>query len=351
MGSDAPAPLEGAAISSVGANSTTNQLAGQVPLEPRGVPEVVTESQKEAGESPEAAANPEAVQEKKEMESELKETVPEEQPTTSADQDGVTGAIAGGAAAAGAAVVGAAAIAREKATETTGTDPVSVLPASVQETVDENTKPAADVADAVPAEVKESQKEAHVEPEASANPEAVHEKSDVEKELLAKVPESQASGEPAPTETAATTTTAPVASTTSESGAPQLADPTVGVAALSLDDKSKGLNAPADAPAQSSSTEAAAPLDSRDVSPMSKPTTIDQTLPAVTTGVDSGTAPVQSTSTPVGTPRKGTSSTPSNKRNSIIDRLKGTPDSQKTPDSSASKKKGLFARIKDKLKN
>lgn len=46
MGADTPAPLEGQAISSVGANSTTNQLAGQVPLEPRGVPEVVKESQR-----------------------------------------------------------------------------------------------------------------------------------------------------------------------------------------------------------------------------------------------------------------------------------------------------------------
>lgn len=106
MGKDAPAPMEGAAMSSVGANSTTNQLAGQVPKEPRGVPEVVTDSQKEAHVGPEAASNATAVQEKKEMENELKYKVPEEQAGSDSKDEsnkGVYGAVAGGVAAAGAA--------------------------------------------------------------------------------------------------------------------------------------------------------------------------------------------------------------------------------------------------------
>ncbi|KAI5358262.1 Putative AMP-activated kinase, glycogen-binding protein [Septoria linicola] len=436
MGADAPAPLEGAAINSVGANSTTNQLAGQVPIEPRGaVPEVVKESQKEAGVGPEASAYPEQVKEKKDLETELKDKIgkPEDQ-TSSA----IGGAFGGALAGAGAAALGAAAVARQKTHETTGTDPVSVLPTSVQKTVDENTRPTGadttrSAADAVPAEVKESQKEAHVAPEASANPEAVHEKSDVEKELLKKVPESQAAGEPAPTATAAATAVAPVASSsttapttaaggyaiqtgpdstegnatsgvtgasateiaepeqsatagvtgasatktagvtepsttsaTSANGAPQLADPTAGVAALSLDDKSKGLNAPASSQAQVAkpaelAPEKQQPLDSRDVSPMSKPNPAanseSQTALVVTTGVNSSAAPATSGATetkPVGTPRTGAVPSTPTKRNSIIDRLKGgkegTPDSSKT-DSSSTKKKGRLSRFFDKLKN
>jgi hypothetical protein len=48
---------------------------------------------------------------------------------------------------------------------------------------------------AVPAAVKESQEEAHVSPEASANPTAVLEKSEVEDELKAKVPEAAPTSE------------------------------------------------------------------------------------------------------------------------------------------------------------
>ncbi|KXT15225.1 hypothetical protein AC579_1375 [Pseudocercospora musae] len=382
MAEDAPGPMDGVAINSVGATSTTNELAGKVPLEPRGggsgamintvgensttnalagqvpleakaVPEVVAESQKEAGQAPEAAANPIAVDEKKDVEEELKKKVPEAPPTSDdSHKAGIAGAVAGGVAAAGAAAAGAAATAANKTKETTGKDPTSVLPESVQKSIDDQnaasgkSAPAvtsSSATDEVPAEVKDSQKQAHAEPEASANPEAVHEKSDVEKELLSKVPESQASGEPAPTVSAATASTAPVAPTSS-TGAPQLADPIAGVAALSLDDKSKdGLNAPADSQAQSQAVAKPAALAAE-----AGPSTTGQSAPEVTSGVESGKAPAQST--PVGTPRKNAPSTPG-KRNSIIDRLKGTPDSQKTADSAGSaKKKGLFSRIKEKLK-
>ena len=226
MGADAPAPLEGQAISSVGANSTTNKLAGEVPLEPRGVPEVVKESQKEAGVAPEASANAEAVSDKKELEAELKDKIGKPENQTSSAIGGAFGGIGGGAlaggalAGAGATALGVAAVARQKAHETTGTDPVSLLPTSVQKTVDENTRPNGSTTkpttatDAVPAAVTESQKEAHAAPEASANAEAVHEKSDVEKELLKKVPESQSAGEPAPTASAATSSVAPIAAAT-----------------------------------------------------------------------------------------------------------------------------------------
>jgi hypothetical protein len=76
-------PLEPAAnaqtLQSVGADSTTAQLAGAVPLEPaKDVPEVVSESQHAAHVDPEASANAEAVAEKKQVEGELLKKVHEE---------------------------------------------------------------------------------------------------------------------------------------------------------------------------------------------------------------------------------------------------------------------------------
>jgi hypothetical protein len=76
-------PLEPAAnaqtLQSVGADSTTAQLAGAVPLEPaKDVPEVVAESQHAAHVDPEASANAEAVAEKKQVEAELVKKVHEE---------------------------------------------------------------------------------------------------------------------------------------------------------------------------------------------------------------------------------------------------------------------------------
>ncbi|KAF2458627.1 hypothetical protein BDY21DRAFT_378416 [Lineolata rhizophorae] len=61
----------GPTVQSAAPDSTTAALAGAVPKEPRGVPEVVSESQKEAEVPAEAAAQPEAVAEKKEVEREL----------------------------------------------------------------------------------------------------------------------------------------------------------------------------------------------------------------------------------------------------------------------------------------
>lgn len=433
MGADVPPSFDsaGATISSVGANSTTNELAGKQPILPRGVPTVVSESQHEAHVGPEASSNPEAVQEKKEMENELKSKVPED---TSAQVDstdgipsvvtdsqhkahvdpeassspravqeknevenelkskvpeeeagtassnggissgGIAAAVTGGLATAGAAAAGATLALNQKAKETTGTDAVSALPASVQNSIHDANKASdagtpvkssipAETASGVPSEVQQSQKEAHVGPEASANAEAVTEKSEVEKELLAKVPTAQESGEPAPTATAATTTAAPVIAPvavaadtkppTSSSGAPQLADPVgAGLAPISMDEKS-ALNAPATSPAQVGGS-----VQSRDVSPMTKPSTTGQTAPVVTSGVTSSEVPAVQSSAPVGTPRKhqssaSTSTPTSNKRNSIIDRLKGSPSTGESPKagSEKEKKKGLFTRIKEKLKN
>lgn len=233
------------------------------------VPEEVTHSQQEAGVDPEAAAVPEAVQEKSAVEQELLSKVhtnnDKGEPAPTASSSGVSGTmmsgaekvgLGGAAAGIGAAAMGAAGYASHKSHEPTT------------------------AASSVPEPVVESQKEAGVGPEAAAVPEAVQEKSAVESELLQKIPTSIATGEPAPevaqasalTETAPTmsSTSGPMGGVPSAAGlgaagsasdpyntgvAPQLSDPTAGVAASSLDDKADkgysegGLNAPASAAA------------------------------------------------------------------------------------------------------
>ncbi|KAK4962076.1 hypothetical protein LTR10_002573 [Elasticomyces elasticus] len=243
-------------ISSVAPTSTTAQLAGSQPLEQQhSPPAIVTDSQKEAHFDPEASGSPRAVQEKDEFENELISKVPEapaasegtstsdsKSPETGSSNKGMMGMAAGGLGAVGAAAAGYAYSARDKTTQATGKDPVSVLPQSVQDSINNmNTKgttaPAAKSTDeasspvqhepvneasipqqthvgdgiearggsfgdsnapGVPEEVVHSQKEAHVDPEASGSPVAVREKSEVEHELLSKIPSSDAQGEHAP---------------------------------------------------------------------------------------------------------------------------------------------------------
>ncbi|KAH9844570.1 Cruciform DNA-recognizing protein 1 [Teratosphaeria destructans] len=253
-------PRRDPSINSVGVNSTTNDLAGQIPLErdnmpPRvahsqmqagcaapldcpaydsaglqGVPDVVTESQRQAGKAPEAAANPEAVQEKRRMERELRREIPAEPPSSSntiPDQaasgmsyaaGAATGSVVmagsavadagyaasdraadganyaaeaatGGLAAAGSAVADATGYARQRTAETTGTDPVSILPESTQRSIDPEM--ATSNSRAVPPMVSESQRAAGVGPEAAANPTAVQEKTQMERELTHEISPAQ----------------------------------------------------------------------------------------------------------------------------------------------------------------
>ncbi|KAF1982598.1 carbohydrate-binding module family 48 protein [Aulographum hederae CBS 113979] len=266
MGGEAKDADPGFTTQSAAPESSTAALAGAVPKEPRGVPEIVSESQKAAGFDPEASANPDAVMEKKELELELKKDVPEA-PSTS-DVPEVAG---------------------------------------------------------VPAAVTASQEKAHQSPEAAASPEAVAEKSAMESELLKDVKPAESAGAPAPTETAATSATAPG----------------------TTDGTSEGLNQPTDAPAQSEATAAAAksaepePSDSRDVSPMSK----SPTMPMVTSGVQDAKTDTKTT------PSKAESS--KDKRASkMFGKDKDTAESSKssTTEGKKDKRKSFFGRLKDKLR-
>lgn len=333
------------------------------------VPAVVSESQQEAHASPEAATNPLAVHDKKEFESELLNSV------SRTDESGERAPVIAAAAVAGAAALaGGAAYAATSGHKTE-------LPVR-----------------SVPAVVAESQKEAHVAPEAAANAEAVAEKKELETELLSQVKKTNESGAPAPTLSAAITTTAPGASTstpklsdhsyplstdyqpaseeemkralsgtadepsTSATGglnapasAPAQTEATKAAAApaaFSTTDatspvETEGLNAPAASSAQTDATKAAAEPVKNDKEDLFKPTTLEQSQPTVTTGTETGTT--DTTSKGLTTPE-----TPQNDRKDSDVSPKGTPGTQSLASNSAAadkknKRRSFFGKLKDKF--
>ncbi len=322
MGKDAGASDPGYTIQSAGANSTTAALAGQVPLESRGVPTVVSESQHEAGVDPEASGNTEAVKEKTVMEKELESKVPEEPATT----EGTGGSTKGNeshnaevAAGLGGVAAGGVAAGAYAAHSSRG------LPASIQQSISEMNKGTTPIAPTVPDVVQESIAESHQSPEAAASKTMVDEKSVVEKDLLSKVSKQDSSGEPAPSSTAALTETAPTA-TGSEKLPPKVSAPITTAAA------------PAQTPAASNSMKQAVQSqpDSRDVSPMSKPINPPQTQPTVTTGVASSSAPPKSeTPAPAATSSTAQSNSVSN--------------SSAATDKKSKRASGFFGKLKSKF--
>jgi hypothetical protein len=317
------------------------------------VPAVVSESQREAHASPEAAANPLAVHDKKEFESELLKSATSGHKTELPDRS-------------------------------------------------------------VPAVVAESQKEAHAAPEAAANAEAVAEKKEFESELLSQVQKTNESGEPAPTLSAATAATAPSVSTSapklSENSYPLSTDyqpateeeikralsgatdkpststtgglnapasepaqteatkaavaPATVVPAVASSNaaepavtssatdatfapKAEGLNAPASSSAQTEATKAAAEPVKDDKAGLFKPTTLEQRQPTVTTGTETGTT---------GTTSQGLTApeTPQKDRKDSDVSPKGTPGSQSLASNSATadkknKRRSFFGKLKDKF--
>ncbi|KAK4249716.1 hypothetical protein C7999DRAFT_29774 [Corynascus novoguineensis] len=227
-----------ATISTVTPESTTAKLAGDAPLEPK-VPEIVKKSQEEAKVEPEASANSEEVKEKAVVEGELLDKV-DTAPSTSEGTAGegteksetektsaenvvdaatTVGEVALGAAitAAGVAIPVAAnaaskasgvasevahkagdaaadvaskatAAASDAATNGAAAIKGSLPGAAAQAQAEEEQKADIDsISPEVPAEVKESLKEAGESPEAAVNAVAVEEKKNLESELLDKV--------------------------------------------------------------------------------------------------------------------------------------------------------------------
>jgi hypothetical protein len=323
----------GVTIQSAAPTSTTAILAGQVPLEPTAtssaVPEVVTESQEAAKVSPEASANPEAVEEKKELEEELKAKVPEEPPTSESGlpTGQIYGAVAGGVAAAGAAAAGASAIAHKHAA-TAATEVSKTLDSTgVSKTLESS--------GVVPDVVKESIAKAHVSPEATTSVEAVEEKDAVEAELLKKIKPSEESGEPAPTVTAETSSKAPEASAAVgglSTNALSSKEP------LKSSSEPHALNAPASAPAMSEATKKN--IKPETVSPVEP---VKNGGPAVTSGLSTFPAATKTTEAGPATPKKEVAPRPSTTADTP------TGSDVATPDSKAEKKKkrrSIFNKLK-----
>lgn len=212
--------------------------------------------------------------------------------------------------------------------------PTSVgLPASIQESIDklnaQSGNPSA-IAPTVPDVVQTSIADSATSPEAAGDSIAVQEKSTVENELLTKVEPEQSQGEPAPTASAVMTESAPTATTTtvdphagtidtsktatsapvserkeaptSDSAIP----PTSSTDAPAITTTSVPANTSADVPAKTPATEEATSkaVDSRDISPMTRPETMNQIQPMVTSGIGASAAPASSGSAekPTSTP-------------------------------------------------
>lgn len=175
-------------INSVGVNSTTSRLAGQVPLEPRSVPQVVSDSQRLAGVSPGASSNTEAVLEKKQLERELKREVPESAISSAGSPNtGVPQLVTDSQRQAG--------FSPEAASNPEAVQDKNQLEQELKREVPASTAGSSGVAGisagldrGVPQIVADSQKKADASPEASANAEAIREKQQVERELKREVP-------------------------------------------------------------------------------------------------------------------------------------------------------------------
>lgn len=302
---------------------------------------------------------------------------------------------AGGLATVGAAAAGAAYMARDKAAEATGKNPNTMLPESVQRTIDNmggaanpsTTTTSTSAANTVPAVVAESQHEAHVSPEASASREAVREKSAMEKELLSEVRPANETGEPAPSQSAALYSSVP---TTASASASEAKTSLTGATAASTYQPS-GLNASATSQAQTPATKiaervAASKVDTVDSPPATTGTTsnyltagADKSEPGsggvspMTTGVASSTSAAKSEGAPAPIVPGGDSATRSSATNTKADpstpqgtpqkkqAFRDTPESTRTSttagtsaDSPAGdkkgKRKGFFGKLKDRFK-
>ncbi|KAF7940893.1 uncharacterized protein EAE97_007078 [Botrytis byssoidea] len=304
-------------IQSAGPQTTTSILAAKVPLESTKVPEVVKESQKEAGFAPEASAIPSEVSEKSAVEKELKREVGVA-PTTSEGIAGqgtiksektVTAGEAAAAVGAAAIAVGGAAYAAasaipsklpesvtsipSKLPETVASIPsnlpeslTSKLPESVQQsiksinatgTVDQTT------AKDTPEIVRESIVESGQSPEAAANEAAVLDKKAVEAELLSGVK---------PETSTAKDTPAVVKESIAESGqSPEAAANEEAV----LDKKAFEKELLSEIKPENSTGEPAPKIDSTSAVEPSEPAA--STAPVVTSGVTSTEIPSTSAAT------------------------------------------------------
>ena len=208
------------------------------------------------------------------------------------------------------------------------------LPASIQDSINSmNAASKTPIAPTVPDVVQESITGSATSPEATGNTAAIQEKSKMENELLQKVKPEDSLGEPAPTASATTTDTAPNVGASLPSderssevpGSALAAESSTTAPSAATKDASEPLAEPvapaatsADMPAKTPATEnaASAAVDSRDISPMTRPEAMNQTQPMVTSGLGSSAAPANSGSAPTSTGRPNSTPAPSTDKKS-----------------------------------
>ena len=344
--------------------ATENELHKKYPIENSAgrfvqpvdeVPQVVKDSMAEGYKDPEAAANLKAVDEKYATEKELQEKFPIED-SAGRQVNGhypVPRAVKDSIAEAHTdpeATTNQEALAEKYATEKELQEKYPV-----EESAGRYNKPV----DEVPQVVKDSMAEAFRDPEAAANQEAVDEKYATEKELHKKIRVEESAGAPAPTVTAATQAIAPhvTASGADSADVSPLSTPT-GSRSLAAATPSSALkNTESTGPTVTSGPETTSTAETSTAG-TTAPATADPAGPTVTTGAASAQAPSSSTAGPADpATTTGVESTkspaPSNKPASPSRRKSHSTEGAASTIGDKKKKhrlSGFFDKIKEKLK-
>ncbi|CAG8896695.1 unnamed protein product [Penicillium nalgiovense] len=211
----------------------------------------------------------------------------------------------------------------------------------------------------VPQVVKDSMSEAHKDPEAAANQEAVDEKHAIEEELHKKIPVAKSAGAPAPTVTAATQAVAPhvtAGSGVDSADVSPLSTPPAGRNVAAATPSSALKNTESSGPTVTTGPKAT-PTAETSTPETTGATTAEPRGPTVTTGVASAQTPTTSTSNPPGpTVTTGAESMETPATSTAKPAEQSAKQSQSTEGASTIDRKkkhrlsGFFGRLKEKLK-
>lgn len=207
--------------------------------------------------------------------------------------------------------------------------------------------------------VKDSLAEAHKDPEAAANQEAVDEKHAIEEELHKKIPVEESAGAPAPTATAATQAVAPrlaVASGVDSADVSPLSTPPLDRSFAAAAPSSALKNAESSGPTVTTGPETTSTVETS-TPETTAPTTAQPTSPSAATGVESTHTPATpATKSANPTATTGAESTQAPATSTAKTAEPSPKQSQSTEGASTIDKKkkhrlsGFFGKLKEKLK-
>ncbi|KAJ5941041.1 hypothetical protein N7516_001209 [Penicillium verrucosum] len=211
----------------------------------------------------------------------------------------------------------------------------------------------------VPRVVKDSLAEAHKDPEAAANQEAVDEKHAIEEELHKKIPVEESGGAPAPTVTAANQPVAPhlaVASGVDSADVSPLSTPPLDRGFAAATPSSALKNTESSGPTVTTGPETSSTVETS-TPKTTAPTTAQPTSPSAATGVESAHTPATPAAKPANpTVATGAESTQAPATSTAKTAEPSPKQSQSTEGASTIDKKkkhrlsGFFGKLKEKLK-